>query len=46
MVIESFQIQVAVDVELAIVRNGVTQRRAVLQLRTTLPVVSSGIGGI
>ena len=46
MVIKSLQIQVAVDVELAIVRDGVTQRCAVLQLRTTLPVVSSGIGGL
>ena len=41
MVVERLHIEIAVDVQLAIVRDGVTQTGTISQFRTTHPVVGS-----
>ena len=42
MVVESFEIPLRVDVEVAVVADGIAERRSVLEFRTTHP----RIGGI
>ena len=46
VVVERLHVEVAVDVQLAVVRYGVAQRRAVGQLRAAHPVVGGRIAGI
>ena len=46
MVVERLHVQIAVDVDLAVVGDGITQICTILQLRATHPVVRRIIGGI
>ena len=46
MVIQGLHIEVAIDIQLSVVGNGITQIRSIIKVCTTYPVIGGRIGSI
>ena len=46
MVVESLQVESPVDIQVALIADGVTQRRTVIEVGTPQPGVGGFVGGI